>query len=453
MSAIAPFSPPARATFAAALCAALLAAAVQAGPLSEKLPKPVTDADYRPVDEAAARLGQLLFYDPILSGNKEVACATCHHPRFGTGDGLSLSLGDGGIGLGPDRVADPDNPPEQRVPRNAQALFNLGAHEFTVLFHDGRIEVDPTRPGGLRTPLAQDMVAGFDSLLSAQSMFPVLSPDEMAGHFGENEVSAAVRKGELTGPGGGWDLIARRVAAVPAYAQSFAQVYPEITDPSEIGFTDISNALASFIEFEWRSDTAPFDSWLRGAAELAPEAEAGAMIFYGWSGCADCHAGKFQTDHGFHATGEVQIGPGKARRFEDHARDPGRFGVTGRDADLYAFRTPSLRNVALTAPYGHAGAFADLKAYVAAHSGSTPAFDSFEVARAVLPSLPVDDMRIVASDTDRAAVEAARVDMRPLSDEELRLILAFLDSLTDPVAKTGRLGVPETVPSGLKVPN
>jgi len=416
------------------------------------LPPAPTDADYREVDRAAAELGQLLFYDPILSGNREVSCGTCHHPRFGTGDGLSLPLGDGGRGLGPDRVADPENPPEQRVPRNAQGLFNLGAHEFTVLFHDGRIEVDPARPGGLRTPLDTDMVSGFDSLLSAQSMFPVLSPDEMAGHYAENEIAAAVRMGRLTGPGGGWDLIARRVAEIPAYAEAFAAVYDDIDTPDQIDFADVSNAIASFIEFEWRSDTAPFDLWRRGEAELSPEAEAGARIFYGWSGCSECHAGPFQTDHGFHATGEVQIGPGKARRFEDHARDPGRFGVTGHAEDLYAFRTPSLRNVALTAPYGHAGAFADLEAYVAAHSGTTPAFDSYEVVRAVLPDLPVDDLRLLASTEDRAAVEAARVDMRPLSGEELRLILAFLDSLTDPVSITGRLGVPESVPSGLAVP-
>ena len=83
---------------------------------------------------------------------------------------------------------DPANPPEQRIPRNAQALWNLGAHEFTVLFHDGRIEVDETRPGGIRTPLAEDMVGGFATLLSAQTMFPVLSPDEMAGHYSENEI-------------------------------------------------------------------------------------------------------------------------------------------------------------------------------------------------------------------------------------------------------------------------
>ena len=122
-------------------------------------------------DMAAVELGQLLFYDPILSGNRNISCATCHHPRFGTGDGLSLGLGEGGIGLGPERRADPANLPEQRIPRNAPGLWNLGAPEFTVMFHDGRLEDHPDHPGGIRTPLGDDMVAGFDDALAAQAMF------------------------------------------------------------------------------------------------------------------------------------------------------------------------------------------------------------------------------------------------------------------------------------------
>ena len=117
-------------------------------------------------------------------------------------DGLSLGLGDGGVGLGPDRGADPANLPEQRVPRNAPgALQPRRAASSRVMFHDGRIEVDPSRPSGLRTPLEDEMVAGFANLLSAQTMFPVLSPDEMAGHYQENDVSKAVRQGRITGAG------------------------------------------------------------------------------------------------------------------------------------------------------------------------------------------------------------------------------------------------------------
>ena len=84
---------------------------------------------------------------------------------------------------------------------NAPALFNLGTAEFSRLFHDGRLEYDPAKPSGLRTPLSEDMVAGFRSPLAAQAMFPVLSADEMAGHYSENDISQAVRLGRITGRG------------------------------------------------------------------------------------------------------------------------------------------------------------------------------------------------------------------------------------------------------------
>lgn len=422
---------------------------IASGVAADALPRAVTDADFMPVRDVEARLGQLLFYDPILSGNRGVSCGTCHHPAFGTGDGLSLGLGDGGRGLGTGRVADPENMPEKRIPRNAPALFNLGAREFKVLFHDGRIEVDPERPGGLRTPLDADMVAGFASLLSAQTMFPVLSADEMAGHYSENDVSQAVRRGVITGPGGAWDIIARRVADIPAYADDFVAVYDHIDQPDQIGFTDISNAIAAFMEFEWRSDTTPFDAVLRGAADLPEPAAAGMDLFYGAAGCASCHSGPFLTDHGFHAMGAPQIGPGKAASFESHARDEGRFRVTGDPADLYAFRTPSLRNVALTAPYGHAGAHSDLRSFVAAHLNPVAALQTYDIAQATLPDLPVDD---TGGLSDRDAIAAAViVEPISISEDQLTALVAFLDTLTDRAILDGRLGVPDAVPSGLPV--
>ncbi len=428
------------------LCLLLLGTAAGA-----ELPRAVSDADYAPVRLEEAELGQLLFYDPILSGNRTVACATCHHPDFATSDGLSLGIGDGGIGLGPDRVLDPGNRPERRIPRNAPALFNLGAREFTVLFHDGRIEVDPARPSGIRTPMGTEMEAGFASLLSAQTMFPVLSGDEMAGHYSENEIAQAVRQGLITGPGGAWDLIARRVAAVPAYRDGFAAVYG--VAPEDIHFTHISDAVAAFMAFEWRSDESPFDAYLRGEGELPEAAIAGLDLFYGRAGCADCHGGPFQTDHGFHAMGDVQLGPGKAERFESHARDTGRMRVTGAPEDAYAFRTPSLRNVAETAPYGHAGAFADLAGYLRHHADPVAGLAAYGRDAAVLPDLDLPDWRIV-EDTAEVAAIAAAVERAPvaLSEDDIVALVAFLDSLSDPVALTGRLGVPETVPSGLPVP-
>ena len=432
--------------------ALLLTLASAAGATVPGLPAPLTDAAFRPVNPDEAALGQLLFYDPILSGNQEVACATCHHPALGTGDGLALGIGDGGIGLGPDRVADPANPPEQRIPRNAQALWNLGALEYATLFHDGRVEIDATRPGGMRTPLDEDMMAGFASMLSAQTMFPVLSPDEMAGHYSENEIARAIRMGMITGEGGAWDLIARRVAAIPAYAEGFAQVYPEIAAGRPIAFTDISNAIAAFMEFEFRSDTAPFDAYLRGQAGLEPLAEAGLTLFYGEAGCATCHSGPFQTDHGFHPMGAPQLGPGKGARFETHARDEGRFRVTGDPADWYAFRTPALRNVALTAPYGHAGAHATLESFLATHT-TGDAVLRFDRATVALPDLPVQDWRIADDPAQTQAIAAAARRGWTPDPDGIAALVAFLNTLTDPVALTGRLGVPEAVPSGLRVPN
>ena len=411
-----------------------------------EFPDPVADADYRATDPAMVAWGRLLFWDPILSGNRNISCGTCHHPRFGTGDGLSLGLGEGGIGLGPDRVADPRNPPEERIPRNAPGLWNLGAHEFTVLFHDGRIESTPEGP---RTPMGPEMVEGFDTLLSAQTMFPVLSADEMAGHYGENDVARAVRQGLITGPDGAWDILARRVAAIPAYSDMWRVAMP---DDDALDFTDISDAIAQFVEHEWRSDGAPFDAWLRGTSTLHPRALEGAELFYGAAGCATCHSGPFQTDHGFHATGQPQIGPGKRARFEDHARDDGRFRVTGAPADRYAFRTPSLRNVTETGPWGHAGAYADLRRFVVAHAAPRLAAAAYDRA-AVLPALDGAADWQAWDDPDARRAVLARLG-RPdivLGDDEVTALMAFLEALRDPVALDGRLGVPRTVPSGLLV--
>ncbi|MFQ6548434.1 cytochrome-c peroxidase [Aestuariibius sp. 2305UL40-4] len=414
------------------------------------LPPSVDPAGYPAENAAEIRLGQLLFYDPILSGNRNISCATCHHPAFGTSDGLALGLGEGGRGLGPARRADPANLPEQRIPRNSPALFNLGHTEFTVLFHDGRIE---TRADGtLRTPLGEDMTQGFASLLSAQTMFPVLSPDEMAGHYGENEISKAVRTGRMTGAGGAWDLISKRVATIPAYADAF-RLYPHIDAPEDIAFTDISNAIAAFIAFEWRSDTSPFDAHLRGEAPLTGQAADGMALFYSGLGCAACHSGPFQTDHGFHAMGTPQIGPGKAARFETHARDEGRLRVTGDPADAYAFRTPSLRNVTRTGPWGHAGAHDDLGAFLVDHLDPAGAPARFAAAPQVrLPPLDVDDHRIAEDPSETAAIAAAvTTPSRTLTEADRDALLAFLTALEDQAALKGRLGIPDTVPSGLSI--
>lgn len=427
--------------FAAA--AAVAAAAAGAGPL----PDPA--ARFAEPDRALVELGHLLFYDPVLGGNRNIACATCHHPRLGTSDGLSLGLGEGAAGLGPDRAPDPADLPERRIPRNAPALFNLGAAEFTVLFHDGRLEVDPALPTGIRTPLGADMETGFASLLAAQAMFPVLNADEMAGHYSENEIAQAVRQGLLTGPDGAWDRIARRVAAIPAYRAGFDAAIGS----RPLRFADIANAIAAFVAVEWRADDSPFDRFLGGGSDLPPDARRGMDLFYGKAGCDTCHSGLFQTDHRFHAIAMPQIGPGKAERFEIHNRDEGRIRVTGDAADAFAFRTPSLRNVALSAPYGHAGAYATLDAVVRHHLDPVTALRAYDPGQAILPPLPgAEDFRLLRQPAEiEALAGASRLRPVALADAEVAELVAFLHALTDAAGASGRLGVPAAVPSGLPV--
>ncbi len=426
----------------AALILTLAAGAAHAQDLG---PRPV----FAPVDMAQAELGQLLFYDPVLSGNRNTSCATCHHPRFGTSDGVSLAIGEGGIGLGPARRPDPENPPEQRIPRNAPALWNLGAEEFTVMFHDGRLEADPSEPGGMRTPLGQEMVAGFDSVLSAQAMFPVLSGDEMAGHYSENRVSQAVRLGHLSMEGGAWDRISARVAEIPECRSRFDAL---LGTGAPIRFTDISNVIAAFIRLEWRADASPFDVAMTGGAPLPAPAARGQGLFYGAAGCGSCHSGWLQSDHGFHAIALPQIGPGKAARFENHARDEGRMRVTGQPDDAYRFRTPSLRNVAQTAPYGHNGAYATLDAMVRHHLDPVKSLEAYDRTQAVFPEFAAEDWRAL-NDAEETARIAAASELAPvsLSDAEVADLLAFLNALTDEAAVAGRMGIPENVPSGLPV--
>lgn len=422
--------------FAAAFCAMISAPALAAEPPA------CTPFGMAPQDEQLVRLGQLLFYDPILSGGREVACATCHHPDHATADGVSLGIGDGGRGLGPDRIADPANLPEQRIPRNAPALFNLGAAEFTVMFHDGRLE---ERPGDRRTPFAPATIAYDLPMLAAQALLPLMSPDEMAGHYSENEVSTAVRRGDFDGA---WNAIAARVFALPAYADGFADL------GMAEGPAPLAQALGAFMAAEWRADDSLFDRHICDGAEMDDLATRGMALFYGEAGCADCHAGRFQTDHDFHAIAMPQIGPGKAERFETHARDIGRMRVTGRAEDAYKFRTPSLRNVVLTAPYGHAGAYATLKGIIRHHLDPEASLRRYARGQVVLTTLKgAEDFRVLndPAEVDRIAA-ANELAPRALSDDDIEALVAFLETLTDLGSVKGRLGVPAAVPSGLPVP-
>ena len=105
--------------------------------------------DPRFVRPALVQLGQALMFDPILSGNHDVSCSTCHLPAFATGDGRSLSIGAGGTGLGPSRT----HPQGVFIARNAPAVFDIA--ELQHMFWDGRVEVN--RRGQFHTPAATQL--------------------------------------------------------------------------------------------------------------------------------------------------------------------------------------------------------------------------------------------------------------------------------------------------------
>ena len=419
----------------------------------KNLPKPIMDSDYRPVSATRAKLGQLLFYDPILSGNQNISCGTCHHHNHATSDGLSLPVGEGGKGLGPERtVGANETLIKFRVPRNSQSLFNLGAYEFTALFNDGRVELNPEKVHGIDTPADDDLPPGLSNILAAQAMFPVISETEMLGDGDENELASAFRY-EVEDV---WPLLAKRIARVPEYQKLFKETYLDVTTANDITMVHIANALSDFIAFEWRSHDSPFDSYLNGNTNALNEIETkGMQLFYGEAGCHGCHSGKFQTDHNFHAIAMPQLGLIRTRRFDPVVRDMGRVNQSDKLEDSYKFRTPSLRNIAQTAPYGHSGAFATLEAVVWHHLNPRESFLNYDRSQAILPHHPrLSNLDFLVLQNDREInrlLDANELPPMKLGSSEVEALIAFLKTLSDEKSLRGNLGIPEKVPSGLPV--
>jgi cytochrome c peroxidase len=386
----------------------------------------------------------------------------------------------------------PDQPISDRVPRNSQALYFLGAREFDRLFHDGRVSKDPNNnwDSGFWSPAREQLPAGLDNVLAVQAMFPVTSAVEMAGQKGENLVATAVALDELDGADGAWALLARRLQAIPEYVERFRAAYAHIEKAEDISFVDAANAIAAFEAVAFRADLSPFDEFLRDRDPLALSLQArrGMALFYGEANCAACHSGKFQTDQDFHAIGMPQIGPGKSdgwdtsywqatgymARLEDH----GRARETARPRDKFAFRTPTLRNVALTAPYGHSGAYNTLEEVIAHHIDPVAALDAYRTEEAALPKVehviettvtgsqliykPVNPARlddfqkrdtwVMNSMAQRNAIaQASELEPVKLSAGEIADLVAFMNALTDPRFVDPADLVPDRVPSGLAI--
>jgi cytochrome c peroxidase len=391
----------------------------------------------RPEPAAAAlvELGRALFFDKILSGNRDVSCATCHSPVYHTVDLLTLSIGTGG--LRPSVVRELGT--GSFLPRNAPDLFNRGHPAWTRLFWDGRVE---GTPAGYRTPAGDALPAGLTTPLSAQALFPILGRAEMRGRLGENELADF---GD-DDPRPVWDAIVTRLRAIPGYDSLAAAAFPG-RSPAVLTIADVGNAIAAFVGTAWLMDDSPFDRFLRGDnGALMPAATRGGLLFFGRARCGECHTGPLLADQEFHNVGVPPLGPGI-----DGGPDIGRAGVTGRAEDRFAFRTPSLRNVVHSRPYMHNGSIPTLEGAVRHYINVPASLYGFSAA-GVDPRLhaTMDLSAATLADVERTLDPRLRQPV-PLSDRDVQDLVAFLIALTDPASSLVLRDIPWTVPSGLPV--
>jgi len=244
-------------------------------------------------------LGRQLFYDPLLSADSTQSCASCHQPLIAFTDARAVSVGVKG----------------KRGKRSSPSLFNVGYY-YKGLFWDGR-----------------------SSSLEEQAFHPVRDELEMAL---------------------GWEEAVQRLQQHPTYPVLFRKAFG-IKNINQIDSVLVARALAQFQRTLISSD-AKLDRVKRGEATFTASEERGAHIFSDSSPddipvseCVHCHVDPLFTNLEFFNNGIL------TPEEQMLVQDKGRFSITGRRSDLYKFRTPTLRNIALTAPYMHDGRFATLE--------------------------------------------------------------------------------------------
>ena len=335
--------------------------------IPDGFPMPTIPA-HNPYSPEKAELGRFLFYDTRLSGNGTQACASCHEQERAFTDGRLLPLGS----TGEDGV------------RNAQTLTNV-AYNATL-----------TWANPVLTELEQ------------QILVPML---------GEHPVELGITGHEAE--------VLGRLAADPDYAARFEAAFPDEADPLErIQLDRVVDALATFCR-TLVSGSAPFDRFVYGNEydALSAEARRGMELFYSERlECHHCHGGfnfSESTTHAgvafeaelFHNNGLYDV-DGEGGYPLDNT---GLFEFTGDPADMGRFRPPTLRNVAVTAPYMHDGSLATLEE-VLRH---------YEAGGRVIEEGPY------AGDGRANPYKSGLVAGFTLTDGEREDLLAFLGSLTD----------------------
>jgi len=279
------------------------------------LPQAAKAPSDNPASPEKVALGKLLFWDPILSGNKDVACASCHHPRFGYAEDRDLSIGVNGVGLGEDRrFASPNSIPF--VKRNSQTLLNVA---FNGIDESG--QYDPAV-----APMFWDMRVAS---LETQALEPIKAFEEM--------------RGNAYGEGRAVDAVVARLNAIPEYRALFGKAFG---GENAVSAVNLGRALATF-ERTLLANNSPFDRYMRGDVNAMTSAQIAGMRRFESTGCTKCHNGPMFSDYKPHVLGV----PDNSKLPESDR------GIKGTQ---YAFRTASLRNLAYTAPYMHSGVFQTL---------------------------------------------------------------------------------------------
>jgi cytochrome c peroxidase len=277
---------------------------MQVGALPETIIAPANN----PQSPEKEELGKMLFWDPILSGNKDVSCATCHHPKKGYTDQIDLSLGINGHGLAQNRTGG------LLIDRNAPTILNTA---FNGITETG--DYDP-----LNTVMFWDNRA---SSLEEQSLMPIQDMKEMRGDVYTKENAI--------------DSVSARLASIPAYVTMFNNAFGEGT---VINGDKISKAIAAF-ERTLIAPNSRFDQYARGDSNALTIEEIRGLNAFNEANCAACHSGPMFTDFQLH-----DIGVPHNEKLAEIDN-----GVDGK------FRTPTLRNLPDTGPFMHNGEFTTLR--------------------------------------------------------------------------------------------
>lgn len=377
------------------------------------------------------KLGHMLFTERLLSGNKNISCMECHSPAINTHDGLPLSLGEGAIG-----IQGTNSPRTQRtghmLPRNSPALLNLGTQD--VMFWDGRVSFDPTTKI-LTTPevaLRADIRATLTNAVAAQALFPMVDAKEMKGAPGTNEIADAKDNHEA------WDLLVARLMKETRYQEAFAAAFPN----QKINIGHVGEAMAAFFRTQFHFNDTPYDRYLKGDRTALSEIQKKGMdIFFDKGKCGSCHIGENLANGKFANVGTPQIGPGKS-----NGDDLGRGEFASGDDTQWAFKVPALRNVSVTAPYMHNGAYKTIAQIIEHYDDVEASLSDFQLVNNFTNYSQIIQDHDHSKDAERIA--SLSKDLTPklnFLEEEEKALAEFLNgALTDYFFLNRELSVPYT---------